>query len=368
MTNLHAFHRCAVVFGLACACLVTSWAAYGQDRNKSVPINPKPSDFQQWRLPAVPPHPDDNKPNAARVSLGKMLFFDPRVSRDGNMSCATCHNPSFGWSDGLPTGRGFQSQVLSRATPTIVNAAYNTIQMWDGRKKTLEDQAIGPLETVPEMNTDLERFFAWMNGNEGYKKAFAKAYPGEPIDAETFKKAVASFERTVTSRTSPFDRWLAGDKKAMTQQQLRGLAVFVDKNKGNCVACHSAPNFTDNGFHNIGLASFGVETPDLGRFAYKKVASLKGAFKTPSLRDIERTAPYFHDGSAKTLMDVVEHYDRGGDVKTNLSPDIKPLNLSPSEKEDLVAFMTALTSPNKPVSLPQLPLANKNPSIRQENR
>jgi cytochrome c peroxidase len=353
MKKIRALKWRAIV--LASTCLTTFWTAHAQDVNKSVPAALKPSDFQHWRLPATPPYPDDNKPSAARVALGKMLFFDPRVSRDGNMSCATCHSPAFGWSDGLPTGRGFQSQVLGRATPTIVNAAYNTIQMWDGRKKTLEDQAIGPLEASPEMNTDLARFFTWINENDGYKKAFAIAYPAEPIGAETFKKAVASYERTVISRTSAFDRWIAGDKKAMTPQQLRGLAIFSDENKGNCTACHSAPNFTDNGFHNLGLASFGSDSPDPGRFAHKKVASLKGAFKTPTLRDIERTAPYFHDGSAKTLMDVVEHYDRGGDVKTNLSSNMKPLHLTPAEKEELVAFMKALSSPETPTSFPQLP-------------
>lgn len=315
----------------------------------------KPADFQQWRLPEHPPHPANNAPTPDRVALGKMLFFDTRISRDGNISCASCHNPMFGWTDGLPAGRGFKGQKLARSSPTIVNAAYNTLQMWDGRKKDLEDQAMGPLEAAPEMNTDLEHFFAWINSNPGYKTAFAKAYPGEPIGPDTFRKAVASYERTIISRNSPFDRWVAGDSKAMTAQQLRGMVIFMDKNKGNCAICHSAPNFTDNGFHNIGLASFGDKKPDMGRYTQVPIAINKGAFKTPSLRDVERTAPYFHDGSAKTLMDVVEHYVRGGDVKTNLSPDIKPLNLTQSEKEDLVAFLQALSSPPMHVELPILP-------------
>lgn len=315
----------------------------------------QPAHFKSWQLPVEPPYPADNKPTAARVTLGKMLFFDPRISRDGNMSCASCHSPMFGWSDGLATGRGFQGQKLGRASPTVVNTAYNSIQMWDGRKKDLEDQAMGPLEADAEMNTDLTQFFNWINSSEGYKTAFAKAYPGEAIGPGTFSKAIASFERTVVSRNSPFDRWLAGDKKAMTPQQLHGFAVFTDKNKGNCEVCHSAPNFTDNGFHNLGLASFGIENPDLGRFAHKAVAVNKGAFKTPGLRDVGRTAPYFHDGSAKTLMEVVEHYNRGGDVRTNLSSNIKPLHLSQTEKEDLVAFLKALNSPFTQVALPDLP-------------
>lgn len=206
------------------------------------------------------------------------------------------------------------------------------------------------------MNTDFDRFFVWINSNQTYREAFAEAYPGEPIGRETFQKAVASYERTIISRNSPFDQWVAGKKNAMNKQQLRGLTVFMSPQKGNCVICHSAPNFTDNGFHNIGLASFSSESADLGRFLHKKVAINKGAFKTPTLRDIERTAPYFHDGSAKTLMDVVEHYDRGGEVTTNLSPNMKPLNLSQQDKEDLVAFMKALSSPIPPLVLPDLPL------------
>jgi len=308
-----------------------------------------------WLLPDQPPHPADNHPSEARVELGKMLFFDPRLSRDGNMSCATCHSPLLGWSDGLPTAKGVKSMVLGRATPTVVNTAYNSIQMWDGRKATLEDQAMGPMQADVEMNADLGGVFKWLNTNDGYRHAFAKAYPGEAIDAKTFSKAIASYERTVVSNASPFDRWLKGDRDAMTAQQVRGFRLFQDENKGNCAACHQAPNFTDNGFHNIGLASHGKENPDMGRYTIRPVKTMKGAFKTPTLRDIELTAPYFHDGSAKTLTEVVEHYAKGGDVKTDLSPNIKPLNLTQQEKEDIVAFMTALTSPQRPVTLPRLP-------------
>jgi cytochrome c peroxidase len=321
--------------------------------DKAKPVDAR--DYAQWILPKQPAYPANNAPTEARVELGKMLFFDPRLSRDGNISCASCHNPSLGWSDGLATGRGFEGKLLGRASPTIVNAGYNTIHMWDGRKKTLEDQAIGPMEAAAEMNTDLARFFAWMNASAGYKAAFAKAYPGEPIGADTLKRAIASFERTIVSRTSPFDRWVGGDKLAMAPQQLRGMALFNDKEKTNCVACHAAPNFTDNGFHNLGLASFGSDKPDLGRYAQKPVASMKGAFKTPGLRDVERTAPYFHDGSAKTLMEVVEHYAKGGAVRTNVSPDMKQLSLAQADKEDLVAFLKALSSPATPMTYPVLP-------------
>jgi cytochrome c peroxidase len=310
---------------------------------------------QAWVLPAAPPPPADNKPNAARVALGKMLFFDPRLSRDGNMACATCHNPLLGWSDGLPTAKGFKSQVLGRASPTVVNTGYNKIQMWDGRKATLEEQAIGPMVADVEMNADLGAVFKWLNTNEGYRQAFAKAYPGESIDEKTFAKALASFERTVISRDSPFDRWLKGDPKAMTAQQVRGFRLFQDEKKGNCAVCHAAPNFTDDGFHNIGLASYGKPQPDMGRYLIRPVAVLKGAFKTPTLRDIELTAPYFHDGSVATLEGVVDYYAGGGAVSHDLSPNIRKLDLTAQEKADIVAFMRALTTNHGPVVLPKLP-------------
>jgi cytochrome c peroxidase len=299
------------------------------------------------------PYPADNKPNADRINLGHKLFFDPRMSGDGNMSCATCHNPGMGWSDGLPTAKGVKSSVLGRASPTVINTAYNGIQMWDGRKKSLEDQAMGPMQANVEMNMDIGKLFQWIGSSEGYKALFEKAYPGEGINETTLSKAIATFERTAISNNSPFDRWVKGDAKALTAQQVDGFKLFMGK--GNCVACHSGANLTDNGFHNVGLASWGDAMPDMGRYAQKPVNAMKGAFKTPTVREVTRTAPYFHDGSAKTLMDVVEHYDRGGDVKTNLSANLKPLGLNKDEKLALVAFMEGLSSPYKPVQVPELP-------------
>jgi cytochrome c peroxidase len=311
--------------------------------------------LQKWRLPDTPPHPADNKPTAASIELGKQLFFDPRLSGDGNMSCSSCHNPLLGWSDGLSTGKGVKSMVLDRASPTVFNTAYNTIQMWDGRKASLEEQAMGPMEATVEMNMDTKKLFTWLNGNEGYRAQFERAYPGKPIDAQTVSKAIASFERTVVSNTSPFDKWVAGDKAAMTPDQVKGFALFIDPAKANCSSCHSGANFTDNGFHNLGLASFGKENPDMGRFAQRPVASLKGAFKTPTVREAANTAPYFHDGSAKTLDELVAFYAKGGLVKTNLSKDMKELSLTKEETGQLVAFIHALTSPAKPFVMPVLP-------------
>jgi cytochrome c peroxidase len=309
----------------------------------------------KWLLPKQPSAPVDNPSTPQKVALGKMLFFDPRLSADGNLACAGCHNPMFGWSDGLATAKGSKSKILGRATPTVVNAGYNTIQMWDGRKSTLEDQAMGPMESMDEMAMDLKVLFAWLEKTPGYKAAFTKAFPGEPIDHKTVSKALAAFERTVVSNDSPFDRWLRGDKKAMTPAQIRGFRLFTDRGKANCVACHQAPNFTDNGFHNIGLAVYDQPTPDMGRYVIKPVASMKGAFKTPTLRDVALTGPYFRDGSAKTLMETIDHYNRGGVSTKDRSPEIKALNLSKEEMEDLLAFMHALTTPPRPFTLPVLP-------------
>ncbi len=308
-----------------------------------------------WLLADKPPVPEHNYPTNERIELGKKLFFDPRVSRDRNMSCATCHSPLFGWSDGLPTARGSKSMVLGRASPVITNTAFNEIQMWDGRKRDLEDQATGPMEASVEMNTDFHSLDKLLH-MKGYETLFASAYPGENINAKTAAKAIASFEWTIISNDSPFDNWVRGDTTALTEQQIRGFKLFVNKNKGNCIICHSAPNFTDNGFHNIGLKSYGKKDPDMGRYAIKPVKVLKGAFKTPTLRDISLSAPYFHDGSANTLMEVMEHYNQGGVVKNNLSLNMKQLNLSNQEMEDIVVFLQGLTTPPKPFMLPILPL------------
>jgi cytochrome c peroxidase len=317
-----------------------------------VPTVPAPSAADQaWRLPAEIPMPADNVSTPARVELGKALFFDARLSGSGLTSCASCHEPALGWTDGrklpvLPDG-----SIIGRHSPTIVNLAYNTQFMWDGRKKSIEDQAIGPHRHLSK-----EAFAAAtarLAALPGYKAMFAKAYPGHPANEETIALALSAFQRTLVSKDSPFDRWLAGDANAITPQQYRGFRVFLDPAKGNCAACHNGPNFTDNGFHNIGLAQ-GAK-PDLGRYNIRKVAAMKGAFKTPTLREIELTAPYFRDGSAATLREVVDHYARGGDDRSNVSPEVRPLDLTEQDKQDLVAFMRALTSRHTAFVPPQLP-------------
>lgn len=306
--------------------------------------------LQHWLMPETVPHPENNTPTPERIQLGQMLFFEKRLSKDGDMSCGTCHDPAKGWSDGLPTARGFRGMILGRATPTVINSAYNGIQMWDGREPTLESQAIGPMMASVEMNSDFESVFKFLNSNADYVQAFAKAYPGEAIGKETLQKAIASFERTIVSKNSPFDRWIKGEPSALSDDQVEGFKLFIGKAK--CATCHAAPNFTDDGFHNLGLASFGASESDLGRYAKVPLSIMKGAFKTPTLRDISATAPYFHDGSAATLEEVMDHYLSGGVVTSNLSPNLHKIELTEEETSQVISFLHGLSSPSILISAP----------------
>jgi len=310
------------------------------------------SESDPWLRPDVAPAPPENLPTDSRVKLGEMLFWDPRLSKKGAMSCASCHNPALGWSDGLPTAVGFDMQILGRATPTILNTAFNTIQMWDGRKANLEEQALGPIAAGGEMNLPLNEMVARLQKIPGYAPLFSNAYPNEGISEVTVARAIASFERTILSTEAPFDRWRKGERNALSAQAKHGFELFTGK--ANCAVCHMGFNFTDNGFHNIGVKEEGAQ-PDVGRFAQRKVKSMQGAFKTPTLRDIALTAPYMRNGQYQTLGEVVQHYNRGGDVKDNLDINMVPLNLTQQECDDIVAFMESLTGAPRLVSVPSLP-------------
>ncbi len=302
--------------------------------------------------PAAAPAPADNPLTPARAELGKVLFFDPRLSGSNWISCATCHNPGLGWADGLPKSVGHGMKALRRGAPTILNVAFNPLQMWDGRSPNFEAQALIPIEGPGIMAQDMPGLIKKLDAIAGYRPLFDKAYPGEGVSGATIVKALASYQRTVLSTESPFDRWRKGHAQAVSAPAKRGFALF--EGKANCVKCHSGFNFTDNGFHNIGLKIAGTDE-DPGRFAQRKVPIVQGAFKTPTLRDVALTAPYMHHGIYATLEEVVEHYDRGGDVKDNLSPNIAPLNLSAQDKADLVAFLKSLTGAPARIVLPQLP-------------
>ncbi|EMO62764.1 di-heme cytochrome C peroxidase [Leptospira borgpetersenii serovar Pomona str. 200901868] len=296
------------------------------------------------------PFPPDNAPTPTRILLGKTLFFDPILSGSNWISCATCHNPGLAWTDGLKTAVGHNMKILGKNTPTILNGAYGNKMFWDGRADNLEAQALGPISSPDEMNQKIDELILELKNIRGYRELFSKAYPNEDINAVTIGKAIASFERTIFSTESAFDLWKKGNKGAISESAQRGFSVF--NGKANCSACHQGDQFSDNGFHNIGLKNASKE---VGRFKIVAVKSMKGAFKTPGLRDVALTGPYMHNGSYATLEEVVEHYDRGGDEKNNLDPNMTALKLTKDEKADLVEFMKSLNGKMVPISIPEFP-------------
>lgn len=299
------------------------------------------------------PVPEDNPMTAAKVELGKQLYFETRLSVDNTVSCASCHDPKKGWSNGEQFATGIKGLKGGRNAPTVLNAAYFPLQFWDGRAAHLEGQALGPIQNPIEMNLSLDEAVGRLNKIEGYRKQFRAVF-GTDATAEGIAKAVAAFERTVLSGGSPFDRYQAGDKQALSAAADRGRELFFGK--ARCGACHAGPNFSDAAFHNIGVGMDRKE-PDEGRKAVSKLEGDRGAFKTPTCRDVARTAPYMHDGSLKTLEEVVEHYNKGGVPNPQLDEEIFPLNLTAAEKADLVTFMKeGLASSKYPdVAPPKLP-------------
>ncbi|HYD49033.1 MAG TPA: cytochrome c peroxidase [Terriglobales bacterium] len=299
--------------------------------------------------------PDDNPLSAAKIELGKMLYFDARLSKDSTVSCASCHNPFHGFADPARTSKGVRGAIGGRNSPTVINRLFSDVQFWDGRSEDLEAQAHGPLTNPVEMKMGShDDVVGVCKAVPGYKPLFVKAFGSDEITMTRIAQAIAAYERTVVAGNSPFDRYSAGDKDAMSASAVRGMATFNEK--GNCRVCHAGFNFTDESYHNIGVGMDKAK-PDPGRHDQTKKPEDLGAFKTPTLRNIAQTAPYMHDGSETTLRQVVELYNRGGVRNANLSKEIKPLNLTPAEIDDVVAFLEALTgeinNADPPGTLPQ---------------
>ncbi len=308
-------------------------------------------------LPPVPV-PADNPATRETVDLGRRLYYDPQLSSDGTIACASCHHPDKGFADDKPFSMGVQKKLGGRNSPTVLNAAYFSSQFWDGRAPTLEEQAKGPVQNPVEMAHTLEGVERRLNTNETYKAQFAKAFGPGPITYDMVAKAIAAFERTVVSANSPFDRYYyGGDKQALSPAAIRGFQVFKDPNKGNCATCHLIGEkyalFTDDQFHNLGVGVKDEVPTDLGRFAVTKQENDKGCFKTPSLRNVALTAPYMHDGSLKDLKQVVDFYIGGGNSSPFRDAKIKPLDfLSGQERADLVEFLKSLTGEMPPHARP----------------
>ena len=297
--------------------------------------------------------PDNNPITPEKVELGKLLYFDKRLSSDGTVSCAACHSPKAGFADPEPVSTGVGGQKGVRNSPTVINTAFNIFQFWDGREPSLEAQAKGPIQNPVEMANTPEGAVKNISAVAGYKPYFAKAFGSEEVTFDRIAEAIATFERTVLSGNSAWDRFVyGGDKQALSPEAQRGLELF--QGKALCTRCHVGFNTTDGIFHNLGVGMNKPE-PDLGRFVVTKNEKDKGAFKTPTLRDIQKTAPYMHDGSQKTLEEVIEFYDKGGEPNPWLDPKVEPLKLTAQEKADLLAFLKSLEGDWTPEPEPALP-------------
>lgn len=297
--------------------------------------------------------PASNPITPEKVELGKMLYFDKRVSKDGTISCATCHNPKEGWTERKDTSLGIHEQKGGRNSPTVINAAYAAAQFWDGRAATLEEQATGPVENPIEMGNSMEAVVTEFSKIPEYQERFQKVF-GTGVTKEGFAMAIAAFERTVLSGNSPYDRYKNGDEKALTEAQIRGLDLFEGT---GCADCHTPPLFSSYQYRNAGVG-MDQEKPDFGRQAVTGKDSDKGRFRIPSLREVANTAPYFHDGSAKTLEEAVALMASGGKDNPNLAPELKAIRdaeLTEQDQKDLVEFLKALSGDYPIIEEPKLP-------------
>lgn len=294
-------------------------------------------------------YPASNPYTPEKDYLGKVLFFDPRLSGSNWISCASCHNPGLGYEDGMSKGLGHNMKQLGRKTPTVLNLNWAPHLFWDGRASSLEEQALGPIASPGEMAMDMDKLEDKVMSIKGYKALFDAGFPGQGISKKTISEAIATFERGLVSEKAPFDYWIDGNENAISDDAKKGFVLF--NGKASCVQCHSTWKFTDYSFHDVGLAS-----DDIGRGKLVKLQSQQYAFKTPTLRNITSRGPYFHDGSKKTLEEVIEFYNKGGEVKRpSLSGNMQPLKLSSKEVKYLVEFLVTLSSKDKDIVYPQLP-------------
>jgi cytochrome c peroxidase len=281
--------------------------------------------------------PDDNRLTSAKIDLGERLFFDPVLSRTRRISCASCHQPSLAFADSVQLSRGVDGRRGRRNAPAILNRPYGSTFFWDGRAESLEAQVLEPIRDPLEMDLALDELLLRLRASPRYLRAFTDAFADGLTEANV-ARALASYLRTLRSGDSPFDRSRTGDATALSAAAQRGRALFTGK--AGCFICHFGPNLTDERFHNTGVAA---RTSDVGRYAVTRENDDRGAFKTPTLREVARTPPYMHDGSLPTLEAVVDFYDRGGHTNPGLDPEIRPLGLSEAEKQDLIAFLRALS-------------------------
>jgi cytochrome c peroxidase len=326
-------------------------------------------------LPPLP-IPEDNPMTTEKVELGKRLFFDARLSGDGSLACASCHLPDQGWTTNSPLSPAYPTAMERRNSQTLVNVAYNKTLLWDGRAGALEKQALGPIQNPLHMNQNLDLLIEKLKAVPAYEERFQQVF-GTSVTPEAIGKALAAFERTLVTRDAPFDRHMTGDWQAMSEGALRGMELF--KGKARCILCHNGPNFTDSQFHNLGVpaapllsdplvqAAIRFDTKrmnvpeyqsvreDLGRYLVTKEEKDRGAFRTPTLRNVMQREPYMHNGLFHSLEEVIDFYDAGGGAVAGKSPLIQPLGLIAPEKRDLLAFLQALTGELPTVTPPEFP-------------
>ncbi len=298
------------------------------------------------KLPEGPlsPLPDSLK---GVVELGRILFFDPRLSGSGKISCATCHQPERSWTDGKPRSEGHEGAINKRNAPTIQNVWFYQQLFWDGRSRSLEDQAFAPINSETEMHNEMGMAVRTIRKIPGYASLIRAAYPDGALDPDRITYALAMFQRTISSAPTRFDLFLQGKRDAMSNAELRGLHLF--RTKARCINCHNGPLFSDNRFHNNGFAG-----KDPGLYFVSHQDSDLGKMKTPSLRDVFKTGPWMHDGSLANLDTVLERYNKMK-VEPGMDSRIKPLGLSRKEKTDLLAFLQAISTDPLPFKRPELP-------------
>jgi cytochrome c peroxidase len=349
--SIRVFLVAALLLGGLSLAAVFYLAAYAQSsapKSSVMPIG-KPVQIQvPLGLPPVP-IPADNPPTEETIALGRRLYYDPNLSVDGTISCASCHAPQFAFSDNRPVSEGVAKKLGTRHAPTVINSAYSTLQFWDGRASSLEEQAEDPITDPVEMAHSLDGVVKRLQADPKYPELFTKAWGTDQITIDMVAKSIASFERTIIAGDSPFDRFFYGhDSKALSPEAQRGLKIFVDAKKGNCAVCHTLGKdyslFTDNKFHNLGV---GADTRgnlnNLGRYAVTKIDADMGCFKTPSLRNLANRGRYMHDGSFPTVKDALAHYIGGGNWNTHLDKEIHSLDvLTFDERDELLQFLDSL--------------------------
>ena len=310
--------------------------------------------------------PENNPYTDAKKELGKLLFFDPRLSKSKQISCANCHDPELGWADGRSVSFGHDRKNGIINSPSVFNMAYHTTFFWDGRASSLESQAMFPLTDPVEMASHEVVAVKHIKRIKGYRPYFKEAFGDETITLSRIFDAITTYERTIVSGKSKFDRFIAGDKNLFTDEEVLGLHLF--RTKARCINCHFSPLFSDQQFHNLGLSYYGRKYEDLGRYKISKEKADVGRFKTASLREVARTAPYMHNGLISTLDEVIQMYDAGmahpkprkdqenDPLFPTTDPLLQKLSLTKEEKAALKAFLLTLSSPFKRESLPNLPL------------